>query len=157
MIQIARPLAALALFVLVSCSASVRSNPGSCSPGGPCPDGTVCGRAGECVAAAPAMPCSTNDECEIDSACLDGGCTVIGECTRDEHCGCDAPSCEDHVCVGSWSCAAGGGPPLPCGINADCPEKTYCIGGICQFTSECVEHADCPPGHGCFRGLCWEL
>ena len=157
MVQVPRPLAALAVLALASCSATVRRDPGSCAPGAACPDGTVCGRDGECVAAAPPVPCSSNKECGDDSACLDGGCMIVGECTRDEHCGCDAPVCEDHTCGGTWSCTGGSGPPLPCAINAECPEKTYCIGGICQFTSECLEHADCPAGNGCFRGLCWEL
>ncbi len=97
------------------------------------------------------MSCVENGDCSDDSICIGEQCVFFGECLLDVHCIGDR-TCEDHFCVGE----RGETSPAPrCDINADCPDKHYCVNKECARGTECLTHAHCPPANACVREVCF--
>lgn len=133
-------LAVLAAVLLVACGGRTRlyDSDQELTPLGPS-DGGV-----ECV---------ENGECAENAICLENACVFFGECLRDFHCY-TTGGCVENQCVGDVPPVVGEDVLISCQINADCPNRHYCVSDSCRLGVECLSHAHCDPGKACVGRLC---
>ncbi len=94
--------------------------------------------------------CIENAHCQDDAVCISEQCVYFGQCLTDTHCGVGR-TCEDNLCRGGETVPRR---EISCEINADCPERFYCVGGRCELGVECTKHAHCPPQEACLASIC---
>jgi hypothetical protein len=88
----------------------------ACSPGGQgCPADTFCSEFGTCV-----MDCVTTDDCAPGLRCLGSGQCAAMPCVNGA---CPVPL---FGCNASNLCTR-----TACNVEADCPEQTTCLSGLC--------------------------
>lgn len=98
------------------------------------------------------LQCVANGDCDDTEVCLDNACVFFGECLRDWHCP-TTGGCVDNQCRGELP-PFEESEPVACQINADCPDRHYCVNESCRLGVECLVHAHCDPGKACVGRIC---
>jgi hypothetical protein len=98
------------------------------------------------------VECVENGDCGSEDVCLQNACVFFGECLRDWHCY-TTGGCVDNQCLGDPP-PYEETDPQACQINADCPDRFYCVSGGCWLGVECLVHAHCDVGKACVGRIC---